>query len=65
MDKYLDNINSLGFIDDLDEKHDVLQWIFQQDGATYHTSQRAIEWIEGNCDAISNWSSNSSRLITR
>jgi hypothetical protein len=62
MDKYLDNINSLGFIDDLDEKHGVLQWIYQQDGATYHTSQRAIEWIEGNCDAISDWPSNSPDL---
>jgi hypothetical protein len=34
---------NLGFIDDLDQKHGVLNWIFQQDGALSHTAQETID----------------------
>jgi transposase len=41
---------NLGFIDDLDQKHGVLNWIFQQNGAPSHTAQETIDWVEENCN---------------
>jgi transposase len=60
--RYIENLEQIGFINDLDAIHGVLQWIFQQDGAPCHTSEEAIEWIEGNCDMIGNWPANSPDL---
>jgi hypothetical protein len=31
--RYIENLAKLGFTNDLDQKHEVLNWIFQQDGA--------------------------------
>jgi transposase len=61
-DKYIENLNELNFIEDLNQLHGVLQWVFQQDGATCHTSEKAMEWIEGNCDVIADWPANSPDL---
>jgi transposase len=60
--KYISNLDELHFIEDLDAMHGFLGWIFQQDGASCHTSAEAIEWIEGNCDMIGNWPANSPDL---
>jgi hypothetical protein len=32
--------------------------IFQQDGAPCHTSQKALDWPEENCDIFSDWPAN-------
>jgi hypothetical protein len=58
-DKYIENVSQLGFIEDLNRKHGILQWIFQQDGSPCHTSQNAIDWLEENCDVLSGWLPNS------
>jgi hypothetical protein len=51
-EKYIKNLEALGFIQDLNAKYGQLQWIFQQDGAPCHTSAAAIEWLERECDII-------------
>jgi transposase len=61
-EKYIENLEALGFIQDLNAKHGQLQWIFQQDGAPCHTSAAAIEWLEGLCDIIPDWPPNSPDL---
>jgi transposase len=60
--KYIENLDRLGFIEELDAKHGALGWIFQQDGAPCHTAQEAIDWIEENCDLLSGWPANSPDL---
>jgi hypothetical protein len=42
-ERYLENLSQLGFLEELDRKHGVLQWIFQQDGAPCHTSNNSID----------------------
>jgi hypothetical protein len=49
---YLRNMNRLGFIDALDQKHDLFDWVFQQGGAPCHTSQSALHWLEESVDLI-------------
>jgi hypothetical protein len=61
-EKYIENLEALGFIQDLNAKHGQLQWIFQQDGAPCHTSAAAIEWLEHECDVIPDWPANSPDL---
>jgi transposase len=61
-DRYIDNLAELGFIEELDQLHGTLEWIFQQDGAPCHTSQRAIDWIEENCQILGGWRANSPDL---
>jgi hypothetical protein len=41
-DRYIQNLGRLGFIDALDERHCILGWIFQKDGAPAHTSQATL-----------------------
>jgi hypothetical protein len=61
-EKYIQNLSKLGFIEELDRKRGVFEWIFQQDGAPCHTSQMVFEWIEANCDLLSDWPPNSPYL---
>jgi transposase len=61
-EKYIQNLTNLGFIEELDQKHGCLEWIFQQDGAPCHTSQKALDWIEQYCDLLSGWPANSPDL---
>jgi hypothetical protein len=60
--KYIDNLETLGFMQEFDEKHGALNWIFQQDGAPCHTAQEPIDSIEENCDLICDWPANSPDL---
>jgi hypothetical protein len=57
-DKYIENLDELHFIKDLDERQPLLQWIFRQDGAAYHTSEKPLEWLEGNWSIIADWQAN-------
>jgi hypothetical protein len=61
-EKYIQNLSQLGFIEELDQRHGALEWIFQQDGAPCHMSQKAVDWIEANCDVLSDWPANSPDL---
>jgi transposase len=61
-DKYIQNLEDVGFIKDLDARYGALGWIFMQDGAPCHTSQEALDWIEANCDIIRDWPANSPDL---
>jgi hypothetical protein len=61
-DREIENLNELGFIEELDRSKGFLRWIFQQDGAPCHTSQKALDWIEENCDLLSGWPANSPDL---
>jgi hypothetical protein len=61
-EQYIQNLEDFGFIKDLDERYGALQWIFMQDGAPCHTSQMAVDWIEENCDLLSDWPANSPDL---
>jgi hypothetical protein len=49
-DQCLRNIDRLGFIEALDQKHRPFGWIFQQDGALCHASQDALDWLEESVD---------------
>jgi transposase len=57
-DQYIQNIDRLGFISTLDQKHGPFGWIFQQDGAPSHTSQVALDWLEESLDLIVGWPAN-------
>jgi hypothetical protein len=61
-DRYVRNLVDLHFIEDLDEKHGVLNWIFQQEGAPSQTAQSTIDWIEENCSLLARWPANSPDL---
>jgi hypothetical protein len=61
--RYIENLANLGFIDDLDQKHGVLNWIFRQDGAPSHATQETIDWIDENCNLLARWPANSPDLI--
>jgi hypothetical protein len=60
--KYVENLARLDFMEELDEKYGVLNWIFQQDGAPCHTTQEVIDWMEENCDLLSMGPANSPDL---
>jgi hypothetical protein len=60
--KYIDNLEALGFMQELDEKYGALNWTFQQDGAPCHKAQKAINWIEESCHLICDWPANSPDL---
>jgi hypothetical protein len=60
--KYIDNVEALEFMQELDEKYGALNWIFQQDDTLCHTAQEAMDWIEENCDLICDWPANSRDL---
>jgi hypothetical protein len=42
-DRYIQNLDRLGFIQALDAGHGTFGWIFQQDGAPAHTSPEALD----------------------
>jgi hypothetical protein len=44
-DQYIQNLDRLGFIKTLNAVHGPFGWIFQQDGAPAHISQRALDWL--------------------
>jgi hypothetical protein len=50
--KYIDDLEALGFLQELNENYSALKWIFQQDSAPCHTAQEYIDWIEENCNLI-------------
>jgi hypothetical protein len=60
--KYIQNIEDLGFIDELDQIHGEFNRIFQQDGATCHTAAEVVDWLEESVDLITNWPANSPDL---
>jgi hypothetical protein len=60
--RYVRNLADLHSIEDLDEKHGVLNWIFQQDGAPSDTAQATVDCIEQNCNLLSRWPANSPDL---
>jgi hypothetical protein len=47
-EKYIQNLSELGFMEEPDRKRGVFECVFQQDGATCHTSQMVLELIEAN-----------------
>jgi hypothetical protein len=61
-EKYIENCSTLGFIDELDEQRGQFEWIFQQDGATCHTTADVLDWLEMFCDVLQGWPSNSPDL---
>jgi hypothetical protein len=50
-DRYIHNLDRLGFIWALHAKYGRLGWIFQQDGAAVHTSQKAFDWPANSPDS--------------
>jgi transposase len=61
-DKYMENIEKLEFIKELNTIHGEYQWIFQQDGAPCHTKQEVVDWLEESVDLIVDWPANSPDL---
>jgi hypothetical protein len=61
-EKYIENCEMLNFIEELDERRGALNWIFQQDGATCHTTPTVIDWLESSCDVLQRWPANSPDL---
>jgi hypothetical protein len=53
-DRYLQNLDHLGCIDVLNEKHGMFGEVLQQDGALAHTSQAVFDWLEENVEIIVN-----------
>jgi hypothetical protein len=61
-DRYIQNVDQLGLIDVVDQKHRPFSWIFQQDGALSHTSRVATDSLEETVDVITDWPANSPDL---
>jgi hypothetical protein len=61
-EKYIQNCDELHFIEELDSMKGPLEWIFQQDGATCHTTQVVLDWLEESCDVLHGWPANSPDL---
>jgi hypothetical protein len=61
-DRYIQNLDRLGLINALDQRHGPFGWIFQQDGAPAHTSQVTLDWLEESVDVIVDWPPNSPDL---
>jgi hypothetical protein len=61
-DKYIENMENLNFIRDLDQKYTPFEWVYQQDGARSHTSGVSIEWLEERWDLLVDWFANSPDL---
>lgn len=59
---YIKNCTEIGFIDALNSKYGDYQWIFMQDGARCHTSEKSMEFLEAECDVINDWPPNSPDL---
>jgi hypothetical protein len=55
-DRYVRNLDQLGFIEALDAKHERFRSLFRQDGA--HQSREALEWCEEIVNVIVSWPSN-------
>jgi hypothetical protein len=56
------NLVDFHLIEDHDEKHGVLKWIFRQDGALSHPAKATTDWIEENCKLLAQWPVNSPDL---
>jgi transposase len=61
-DRYVRNLVDLYFIENLDEKHGVLSWIFQRYDASSHTAEATIDCVEKNCNLLARWPTNSPDL---
>jgi hypothetical protein len=61
-DRCLRDIDRLGFVDALDQKHGPFGWTFRQDGAPCLMSQVALDWLEESVDLIVYWPANSPDL---
>jgi transposase len=61
-EKYIDNCDRLNFIEELDALNGPVKWIFQQDGAVYHTTQVVLDWLEESFDVLHGWPANSPDL---
>lgn len=61
-EKYIENCELLNFIGELNAFKGEFQWIFMQDGATCHTAEKSMDYLEGNCDVITDWPANSPDL---
>ena len=60
--KYQENILRSGMINDLDSNLGKGSWIFQQDGASSHTSIKTRNWLRSKCRFIQKWPPNSPDL---
>ncbi len=60
--KYQENILRSGMINDLDSNLGKGSWIFQQDGASSHTSIKTRNWLRSRCRFIQKWPPNSPDL---
>jgi hypothetical protein len=60
--KDIQNIEDLGFIDELDQIHGEFNWILQQDRATCYTAAEVVDWLEESLDLIPDWPANSPDL---
>lgn len=60
--RYIQNCEEINFIEELDEKYGFLNWVFMQDGATCHTAESSLEYLENLCDVICDWPPNSPDL---
>jgi hypothetical protein len=62
-EQYIKNIDDLGFIDALDEKHGLFQLTFEQDVAPCYTARAVVDWLEESVDLITDWPANSPTSI--
>ena len=61
-DQYIKNILASKMIETLDSTRGIGNWIFQQDGATCHTSKETVIWLNTKCKYLSQWPANSPDL---
>lgn len=61
-ERYIQNCEDVNFISELNALHGTMGWIFMQDGATCHTAEASMDYLEGSCDVIADWPANSPDL---
>jgi hypothetical protein len=61
-ERYRRNIDTLAFMNDLDQLHGLLQWIFEQNGALAHTARNTVAWLGHIYTVLAGWPPNSPEL---
>jgi transposase len=59
---YRRNIAILAFMDELNQLHGLLQWIFQRVRASTHTARSTVAWLGHVCMVLARWPPNSPGL---